>query len=337
MQRILSRAFIALAGGMAVSGCLIETLQEEPVIDLTAVTGTGTAIDPYVLPATMPTNTDGGINDYITAVATPGYWQFNYNSKQVDFGVAPGFGSLLYNSTTDVWRLTVAGTDYDYIGTGTSETCVTDCVKLTRFGTAAADYGSFAFALYDDMAGNYSFAAMYYGMLTNNPQTTGTGTYNGSLVGAAYQVTLDSATATTSVEHVYTASGSIKIEADFDTTSFTLATTTDGTLVDAIGSGAPDGSFSLSGSGTITGNTYSGTTAATLTMTEITSIPDGLGGFIPQANTVADTSYTGTIAGGFYGPSGVETVGAVEATSTATPTNTFAGAYWAERKVVVGF
>lgn len=341
MRTVYLRVLIATVGGMALSGCLLDQLADEPTIDLTAVGGGDgtTTATAYQLPVTVPVGTNGGINDYM--LAQPGFWKFNESQKQIDQGAATTLNNLVYDSTTDTWQLTAGGTPHDFT-TGVTEVCPGACVGLKRFGTSLAKYGSFAFASFDDGT-NVSFAAMYYGMLTTDMQTTGSGTFNGSFWGGATQTADQFAadgTPLAPVDYSYTASGVVKVTADFDTTLVTMTSSGSLTAID----GAPmNGTYSVTGTATIAGNTYSGGTTASLELPVVTVTttpnPDPL---LPDiitldTNLTADTSYLGAIDGAFYGPGGIETAGAVDATSTTATTNSFVGAYWADREVFSPF
>lgn len=357
MQAVYPRIFVAMVGGMVLSGCLVEELGDETTIDLTAVGGgdgllAGTA---FATPLVMPTGTNGGINDYM--MAQPGWWKFNESQKQIDLGGPTTLNNLAYDSTTDTWQLTAGGTDYSF-GTGVTEVCPGACVGLKRFGTSTAKYGSFAFASYDDGT-NVSFAAMYYGLLTPSAdvQTTGAGTFNGSFWGGAIQTTNDydpDTGAQSDVNYAYTASGDVLVTVYFEDLGDQVKMESAGTLT-AVDGAPTNGSYSVTGVATIaTDNTYSGTTTATFTLPVRTktvttvSDPDPITTITIGTTSLFDTSDTGSINGAFYGPGGIETAGAVDASSTASVStvgdtttagsNTvFVGGYWAEREVFSPF
>lgn len=342
MRAVYLRVLIATVGGMALSGCL--ELGDETTIDLTAVGGGDglSAATAFETPLVMPVGTNGGINDYL--LAQPGFWKFNESQKQIDQGAAITLNNLVYDSTTDTWQLTAAGTPYDFTTGVTDVTDGTGTIKvgLDRFGTSSAKYGSFAFASFDDGT-NVSFAAMYYGMLTTDLQTTGSGTFNGSFWGGATQTADQFAadgTPLAPVNYSYTASSAAAVTADFDAGTVTM--TSSGPLT-AVGGAPMNGSYDVTGVGIIAGNTYSGinATTATLWLPVVTVTPDPTDP-INNPPTVApiltaDGNYVGDIAGAFYGPGGVETAGAVDATSTTATTNSFVGGYWAEREIFSPF
>jgi hypothetical protein len=295
-------------------------------LDMGAVTGTGGAADPYVMPTEMPAGANGGIDDYFAAA--PGVWQFDSSSKQIEAGgntIAPPTISptLKYDSVANFWTFSFDGTEYvpnwNYSGAytcGGYRVPACDAPADTRIGLiyigigdydeTITEYGRFAMVWYElDSATDSStaFLLSHTGMRTpaGSMPDSGSARYERSSVALLHRG---------AGKQSLMGEGAVTITANFGSSGNTVellgslslrtAGVTDGGEV--IYSG---GTVTMTGSGGITGNEFTGTVSADLT---------GMAG-------AADTTLTGNMAGAFYGPAAEEVAGYFDTGGTVTTTS----------------
>lgn len=321
MRKVCVQLFVLLAVPSVLSGCSGDiatgggTPAPAAVIDESVLTAnTGTVGDPYILPTTMPADTDGGVHDYLNA-DPGGYWKVGYSGLQVDLGAGtPVFGDLVYDQTNDQWLLAVDSIEYTLQGSG-----IAYATKCNPSGKPCAGflpyddpsktlYGIFGYIGYTDQSTTTSVFVMHTGLKTTD-MPTGTAQYSGVFAGALIGGTGQ-----------YAALGTTTIGVDFEATVDQVTFKSSGKVYDAalLDYDVTDltianvGTYTLDGSATIAGNTY---TSSTITGT--------------STGPVAD-SYTGDLDAAFYGPGAVQTAGAVKTSSASG--NILAGGYWAEKQ-----
>lgn len=314
MRRTCFQLFVFLAAPAALGGCLggtetTGTIGTAAVIDETVLAANaGTATDPYILPTEMPADTDGGVYDYLNTDKASGYWQVSYSGLQVDRGAGvPVFGDLVYDETGDQWLLTVDGSEYilKNKGVGYATNCPPNksCAGFAPYADPNKTlYGIFGYIGYTDQNTITSIYVMHAGLKTAlGDMPTGTASYSGVFVGALIGETAE-----------YAALGNTTIDVDFGATIDQVAFSSAGNIYDD--AAADVGDYTLGGSATISGNTY---TSNTITGTSTGAVVD---------------SYSGDLDAAFYGPGAVQTAGAVVTTSTGSTGNILAGGYWAEKQ-----
>ncbi|MDH5557136.1 MAG: transferrin-binding protein-like solute binding protein [Alphaproteobacteria bacterium] len=294
-------------------------------LDMGAVTGTGGAADPYVMPIVMPAGTKGGIDDYLAAA--PGVWQFDSSSIYVGAGgntITPPTISptLKYDSAAGYWTFNIGGTEYvpnwNYSGAYTCGALgpACDAPPDTRIGLmylGAGDfeenitrYGRFALISYELNTATDSstaFLLSHIGLRTpvGGMPNTGSARYQGASKavlhrGAGKQSPMGE--------------GAVTITADFGSLTNTVGLSG---LLFILAGGVTDGGqaiysggvATMTGTGTIEGNEFLGTVSTDLT---------GMAG-------AADTALTGTMAGAFYGPAADEVAGYFDTSGTVTTTS----------------
>lgn len=319
MRKICLQLFVFLAAPAILSGCLSGGTDAggmpapAAVIDESVLTAKdGSLATPYELPTLMPADTDGGVYDYLNTDKVSGYWQVFYSGLQVDQGTGvPAFGDLVYDQGTDEWLLTVDSTEY-ILKSQTLGYATNGCSAPTKNCAGFAPYvdpnktlyGIFGYIGYDDKSTKTSVFVMHTGLKTQlDDMPSGTASYSGVFAGAIIDETTE-----------YAALGTTTIDVDFGAAGDHVTFSSAGDVYDT--SLALVGDYSLDGSATISGNTY-------------TSTKTGITGGSTIA-TVED-SYTGELDAAFYGPDAVQTAGAVVTTSGTTG-NVLAGGYWAEKQ-----
>jgi hypothetical protein len=263
--------------------------------DLTGVTGTGTASDPYVLPAENQPGLRQGIEDYLDE---DGSWKFPYDDIEVlvDGTTLPAFGDIVYDTQSDMWTVTIDGVQYvlsvagDVYASADCSGGPGTCVELSSFdkNASTSQYGTFG-AIHVDDGTDVSVAQIFYGLKTPvADMPTGTATYNGNFQGQI--VLLDGTT--------YDAASTATLNANFGAPSPSISLSSTGSVMNS--SSVTVGQYSVSGVASISGNSYSGTATGT---------------FTPTVGTAIDFDSSGTMAGAFYGPAADETAGALTAES----------------------
>lgn len=298
------RTMAALAAALVVAGCggggSVGVGTPPPIIDMTAVLGTGTAADPYIMPNVIPDGTDGGIEDWFAA--SPGHWTLSLAggasaNKAAD---TSGIAQIVYDTAADEWSVEVqknAGTTWftlAYDGTTnfweSTGWYVKDDVageetylRMFDDNSSTSQYGTFGIwrGRYTSFGNSInSFRVFHTGLRTANMPTTGTGTYNGQ-----YEVVRTSGTEGLDV-YMFTG-GTMTFEADFVGGTYTMTSTT------AASNSVLGDTVAVSGSGAFTGNLFAmGTSEAT---------------YVQAGGNTYDL--TGGFNGGFYGPSAEEVAG----------------------------
>lgn len=288
------------AASFTLAGC------ERAGPDLTGVSGGGSSGDPYVLPEENQAGVDQGIEDYLDQ---GGNWKFPYDGTEILVeGELPTYGDIVYDTTLDIWRVTVgpttyllglSGDQYESPDCGGAGTCVEffsyDADPLT------SQYGTFG-AIHVDDGTNVSVNQIYYGLKTPSADMpTGSYTYNGAFAG---QIVLDGGA-------TYDAESTATIDVNFTLSKIDLYSS--GEVTDD--SDNVVGTYGLNASGVIAGNSYSGNVASAL------YTPD-------EGDSISFTSNS-LIEGAFYGPAADETAGAIKTESTGG--DLFYGGFWGER------
>ncbi len=276
--------------------------------DLAGVGGSGSPSDPYVLPEENQPEITQGIEDYLDR---GGNWKFPYDgiALLVDGDTLPAYGDIVYDTTLDIWRVTVGGTTYLLSDAGeryASPDCggiAGTCVEIFSYDDdpLTSQYGTFG-AIYVDDGTNVTVNQIYYGLKTPAAEVpTGSFTYSGVFVGQIALV--DGPT--------YDAESTATIDVNFS-----LA------LIDFYSSGDVTddgdnviGTYELNASGVITGNSYSG------------NVVTGL--FTPDEGSSILFNSNGLMEGAFYGPSAEETAGAIKTESAEG--DLFYGGFWGAR------
>ena len=297
------------------------TLGNGETYQTASLTGAGTAANPFRMPTEAPGGMTADMSDYFTADASAYKWEVAIRGVAASYSTQ--FSSLVYDPATDSFTV-----DVTYAGTTTSHTLLNpdgdqyydDCggaycwslskfVEIGVFDAATAsptgrDYGTFA-SLYfrDDTIPKRAFHYAHTGLAT--PTTAlpaGSATYTGvlqgstALSGATYEL-LDNAST---------------VLADFG--AGTIGLSAGGTVLVDDGSGTPipGTTFVVTGTATISGNTFSGTSAIDVT--------DSLG-------TVSLAGGAGTLDGGFYGPAAEQLAGSLHVSGT----DYLLAGFWGER------
>jgi len=286
---------IPLCCALALGGCL------EFGPNLTAVSGSGSLSNPFVLPEENQKGLDQGIEDYLDH---DGHWTFRYSGIDV---LASGpslaeFGDIIYDTRTDIWTVTVDGTDYSLSNVGgayQNAACggAGTCVELSVYDAdpVTSQYGTFG-SIAEDDGTSISVAQVYYGLKTPSADMpAGSATYNGVFAG---QVSL-------AAGGIYDAtSTTATIGANFDSGVVTFASS---------GTVAGGGTYALAGTATISGNVYSGDTVT--------------GTYTSGGTILFDEN--GMLEGAFYGPAADETAGAVSTSSA--DGDLLYGGFWGAR------
>jgi len=312
----------ALATALALAGCFggsgggggsggVPVTIDETVLSASA----GTLAEPYILPATFPSGTNGGIDDYRSR---GGVWQVSFNGMtaiRVSGPVTATLGSTaIYDTANDEWTITVDGADITMpvdggIPTGgryvTPSTCSVNCGELSVLdsGISENDYGFLARAWYRPtglFADSVYFFA-HFGMKTplGDIPNSGTASFSyGSNSGFFVRAYYDRGDG---VMRPLNFIGDPALTATFSPSGGAVDLNLD-TGVQSNGSW-----LTLAGSATITGNEYSGTVTGEFYSGDEDAVtvqlaPDGAG-----------SSYSGA----FYGPSMAETLGVVYAATEA--------------------
>lgn len=299
-----------------------------PSIDRGAVIGTGAISDPYIMPSEMPSNTNGGMEDYIARMGGD-WWLFipDAAKKNTIGSSATTLAIMMYDPKNDQWGLVyslVGGADSGGIflaknsatGLYSCDPAVTTCLysdvdfALLDQSPNQSQYGTFAYAHYDDGAGNALFQYLTTGLKTQASAmpTTGTASYSGD-----FEVTL---TQLSTGYYWRSSGGKIAVDADFGGNSLVFNTATAAVFN---GGGTPfpaTDQYTVSGSATITGNTF-------------TSVAFGGEQYAGDGTLLG--SYTGTLDGAFYGPSANELAGAFQQYNPSNADFVVTGGLWAAK------
>jgi len=291
----------AISAALALFGC------STAGPDLTGVGGAGSSGNPYVLPAENQSGVTQGIEDYLEQ---DGYWKFPYDSMTllVEGAVLPAYGDIVYQTRLDQWTVTVGGTTYILSLVGDiydSPACggVGTCVELSSYDndSLTSQYGTFG-AIHTDDGTNVSVAQIYYGLKTPAvDMPTGSYTYNGDFAG---EIVLVGGT-------TYDAASTATINVDFGLSTLNLSSA--GNVTDD--SSSVVGTYALSGTGLIAGNSYSGNIATAV--------------YSPDVGSDINFNINGMIEGAFYGPAADETAGAFMIESAGG--DLLYGGFWGER------
>ena len=300
----------ACGGGGGAPAPTSLSLANGETVDISSLTGAGTAADPYVIPANTTTGApNAGLTDYLSADSNAHYWQLQYRSKQLHMaGTVNILGAMVYDASSDSWivesaLLGSAAVARTFSSDGAGGYSCTGCdMSLTFFDAATAsttgdDYGTFALAAYGD-GSNATYTALHSGLATvadNKP--TGTATYSGVFEG--YVVSLRRGDA----------SGTATMSVNFDNNTLDFSSTG---IVAAAGG---DMEYTISGTATISGSNFEGTS-----MTGIISDP---------SSTYA-WGVGGSINGSFYGPAAEQAVGTLYAQSGGS--DAIIGGFWTEKQ-----
>ncbi|MDH5555820.1 MAG: transferrin-binding protein-like solute binding protein [Alphaproteobacteria bacterium] len=295
MHKNSIEVIVALAGALLLQGC-------------GGGGGGGGGTNVSVLPSTA--NGLDGMGDYLNS---GGSWQVNLDGQYstTTKGTASLSNALVYDGTADTWTLNIDGADHT-LGNVTANSynnsphpdCLPTCFTFNIYDDdgdpATAQYGTFAEVRFLTAT---VFGVIYTsaGLKTPVMPTSATGTYSG---------TFDGWVLGSSVASQIT--GPATVTANFDAGTTNL--TSDGT-----GTGPGPATYSLAGTGTITGNTYLGTASGWFN--------DGV------STTVTFTTTNSSLSGAFYGPDqtmGGETAGVIYSTDAAG-TNEIVGGFWAVR------
>ncbi|MDH5557045.1 MAG: transferrin-binding protein-like solute binding protein, partial [Alphaproteobacteria bacterium] len=280
--------------------------------------GGGAALGTAANPWTVPLEYDPAApKDIAGLVSTGGVWKFPYDHVNVNAsGAWATFGmSMAYDTVNDTWTVSVNGADHTLAADGSDPstdyatgTCGTElCIVLDLFDASEAfdvgilggfflggRYGSFGTVTTEDPTGDVDIAYFYTGLKTPATGTDGMPTTGTAAYGMYFK---GEATAVGGTMHqTVSAGGADGISVDFGTGDVTFSSS--GDVLD--GGGAVVASYTLNSTGTITGNRYDSTRA-----TGSLSI-----------GALADTSYSGSMEGAFYGPAAVETAGVISVTNS---------------------
>jgi hypothetical protein len=326
------RKFAALAPvlTLAVTGCFggggnTPTAATTYVVDRNSYTGTGYQADPYVMPSEMPANTTGGTADYFASAA--GYWQVTLSSKYVETGgntatPPPISSTVVYDSVADSWTVNIGGADYlltwnaaptdqNYFCDVAGGTCTLPAdtnIGLANSFSTITKYGQFAAVWYEldnvtDSSGAVLLAHTGLRTPVGDMPNSGSATYEGDAFAF-----LDRGAKKQSVQ----GEGTVTVTANFgsstNTVDLTGSLTMDATGV-AEGGETMYGTAAIAtmtGSGNITGNEFTGTITTDLT----------------NMAGASDTTLNGTMAGAFYGPAADEVVGYFDASGAVVSTIT---------------
>ena len=294
-----------------------------PTIDMSAATGAGTALDPYVMPTHIPAGTNGGMEDYLSQ--TGGVWKYNINWQEpINLGTTPiSLKQIVYDSTNDTWTVwykisatsSVSGGTlrYDsstgnYSGCLPGETCSwpgdTDLMLFDK-SASASQYGTFGYAHFDDLTSYEVFDYFITGLATDvaNMPASGTAVYSGD-----FEVTW-----LQGGWFYRTTGGKIGVNADFSLGTLDIVTTTPGTFNGETNDATTSNTYAIYGNATISGNSF---------------VDTGFYGEWRSAGGTLLDNYTGTLVGAFYGPSADELAGSFQQTNT-SGTTTVVGGLWA--------
>lgn len=263
-----------------------------------------------ILPAEFSATGPATIDDHF---ATGGTWRVNLDG-QVEttvFGSANLVEAMIYNADTDQWTINVDGRNLVLDGPGFYTSCAASsasCAILSLYDDSllTSQYGTFGEITYLGAADDVEYF-VHAGLKTPSADmpTGGAGTYTGTFKGWVNYT--DPGTSITTGTLIFG-------NADIDVT-FTLGGG------DVVFSSTDSLYYSLSGTATISGNTYADTGTVT------GSYDNGAGVTLNLAADGAGSS----LSGAFYGPAADETAGVVYATSASGDpvSGEIAGGFWA--------
>lgn len=328
MLRYACLAFLVVG----LSGCFGGGGKSGPTIDMTFVSGDGSATAPYTMPYTIPRKTNGGLEDYL---AKGGNWSFNLDAPRVALvaGSTARLASIVYDTTSLQWNVEFTN------GSGTSVVNATTALDAstglyTNCPTGSApcsghevyfslfdndpkksQYGSFGYTRMVDRTGatpNVVFEYFLTGLFTwaDSVPTTGGAVYNGDMEAAFVN--------TTTGQFARTIGGKIEVTADFALGELAFVTTTPGVFM------APDNPAP-------TTDTFSLTGTATVSASGVSFSDTNFTGERHTASGTLQSSFTGTLAGGFFGPAAEEIAGTFILPQDGTATNQMIGGFWASQ------
>lgn len=269
----------------------------------------------------------GGVDDYFASVA--GTWLVNLDGQvnTTITGTAVLADAMIYDSALDQWTVNIDGTNFvltdptniDFYG---SDGCSTNCVFLEIFDDdpAVGQWGTFGYANNINVTNLANLRLplffTHYGLKTvNMPPAGASATYNNNNAGAFQgEVVREIGPGSFEIDGI---TGSVDITANFTAGGGTVTFNSSGT--GAANANPP--SYNLTGTATISGNTYAGTVSGDYSL-------DGVN---PTVSFVTSGS---TLSGAFYGPNqtgGGETAGVVYASDSAG-TGEIVGGFWAPQE-----
>jgi hypothetical protein len=315
--RFKMRNIIALSSLMALglSGCMGGTTTA-PTIDMTAVTGDGSAGAPYLLPSFIPTDTNGTPDDYM---AQGGQWKHNIFNMLTTHSTAnmEWLTEIVYDTANDTWYATYEDTTnptvyptLTYNSAKQRYTWASGSESAELYFSSTSQYGAFGYARSysaPTSADVDNHAYFLTGLITNatDMPTSGSATYTGN-----FEVTWND---TTSSSYWQTTGGEFEARATF-----------------LSGTGSLDITTTQAATFNGTSNTYAISGSAIIDMHSFYTPLGGLTGTYVNTVTGTTTFDAGPgLDGFFFGPSADEIAGTFVQTSSALPDVQVVGGLWA--------
>lgn len=312
------RNVIVLSSLMALglTGCMGGTTA--PTIDMSAVTGTGTLADSYVMPLHMPAGTNGGMEDYLSQAG--GVWKYNMFGPVRHNNTAnlESLSKIVYDTVADTWTVTYTTSttpfsttlSYDSASDRYTNCGTVSCNELYLFDKSKtqSQYGTFGYTR-DYVAPTSGDVDMHSYFMTGlateigNMPTYGTATYSGNFEATRIDVATGA--------YVQATGGTLTSTATFTGGGGSLSIDT---VQAAVFSGTTD-IYEISATATISGNTFVDTLSWGTWRTNTRAFVD---------------NYQGALVGIFFGPSANEIAGTFQQTNV-SGTSTVVGGIWAAK------
>ncbi len=281
--------------------------------------GAGLPVANNTLPAEVPDGSTAGIEDYLTPGS--GTWRINLDGVvgTKSFGTAALVNALVYDPDLDEWTINVDGANFVLASDPSgffylTENCTTRCAAFLPFDDdpLTSQYGTFGYIAYVTSTKFVEYF-VHAGLKTApaDMPASGTGVYAGTFLGLVNYTDADFGPSFDYIE------GSADVTAAFTAGGGNLTFFSTGT-------GDPGATYSLTGTATISGNTYQGT---------VTGWYDDGGSSNSPSLQLNPSGAGSSLAGAFYGPDQVgsgETAGVVYATSAPGDPNPgeLVGGFW---------